>query len=41
MVLAVLSVGLALNRRRVLAALPATDEDVLELLYAWELTPPG
>jgi len=40
-VLAVLSVGLALNRRWVLAAQPATDERVPVLLYAWELTPPG
>lgn len=41
MVLAVLSVGLALERRRVLAARPATAEVVRELLYARELTPPG
>ena len=41
MVFAVLSVGLALERRRVLAARPATDEVVRELLYARELTPPG
>jgi hypothetical protein len=41
MVLAVLSVGLALERRRVLAARSATDEVVRELLYARELTPPG
>lgn len=40
-VLAVLSVGLALNRRWVLAAQSATDECVPEFLYAWELTPPG
>jgi len=39
--LAVLCFGLALNRRWVLAAQPATDERVPELLFAWELTPPG
>ena len=39
--LAVLGVGLALNRRWVLAAQPATDEAVPEFLFAWELTPPG
>jgi hypothetical protein len=41
LVLAVLSVGLALNRRWVLAARPTTDEVVPEFLFAWELTPPG
>jgi hypothetical protein len=39
--LAVLGVGLALNRRWVLAAQPTTDEAVPEFLFAWELTPPG
>jgi hypothetical protein len=41
MVFAVLCFGLALERRRVLAARPATDEVARELLYARELTPPG
>jgi len=39
--LGILCVGLALNRRWVLAARPATDESVPEFLFAWELTPPG
>jgi hypothetical protein len=39
--LGILCFGLALNRRWVLAAQPATDESVPEFLFAWELTPPG
>lgn len=40
-VLAVLSGLTAITRRRALFARWATDEDVPELLYAWEITPPG
>ena len=39
--LGILCCGLALNRRWVLAAQPATDESVPEFLFALELTPPG
>ncbi len=39
--LGILCSGLALNRRWVLAAQPATDESVPEFLFAPELTPPG
>lgn len=41
LVLGVLSVALAFNRRRVLGSRTATDEDVPQFLYAWESTPPG
>jgi hypothetical protein len=41
LVLAFLSVAAALNRHRLLGNRWATDENVFELLYARELTPPG
>jgi hypothetical protein len=40
-VLAVLGVVAALERRWALMVQPATDEDAPEFLYAGELTPPG
>jgi hypothetical protein len=41
LVLGVLCMAIALERRWVLRARPATDEDVPEFLFAQELTPPG
>ncbi len=41
LVLGVLCMALALERRWVLRAQPATDESVPEFLFAQELTPPG
>jgi hypothetical protein len=41
LVLAFLSVAAVLNRHRLLGNRWATDENVFELLYARELTPPG
>jgi hypothetical protein len=41
LVLGVLSMALALERRWVLRARPAADEEVPEFLFAQELTPPG
>ena len=40
-VLAVLSMAIPFIRRRVSMTRWATDEDVPEFLYVWELTPPG
>jgi hypothetical protein len=40
-VLAVLSMAIPFIRRRVTMTRWATDEDVPEFLYVWELTPPG
>ena len=40
-VLAVLSMAIPFIRRRVMMTRWATDEDVPEFLYVWELTPPG
>ena len=40
-VLGVLCVAIPFIRRRVMMTRWATDEDVPEFLYVWELTPPG
>jgi len=40
-VLGVLSMAIPFTRRRVFATRRATDEDVPEFRYVWELTPPG